>query len=143
MFSSITMASSTTKPTDSVSASSVILLMEKPKAYMAAQVPINETGTASEGMMVAETFRRNRKITMITRVTAIASVSWTSLTAARIEIERSNKGSIWIDGGTCARIGGSFSRTMSTTATVLASGWRCTASTTARASLYQVATLSL
>ena len=40
MFSSMTMASSTTKPTDSVSASSVMLLMEKPNAYIAAQVPI-------------------------------------------------------------------------------------------------------
>ena len=49
MFSSMTMASSTTKPTDSVSASSVMLLMEKPNAYIAAQVPISETGTASAG----------------------------------------------------------------------------------------------
>ena len=40
MFSSMTMASSTTKPTDKVSASSVMLLMEKPKAYIAAKVPI-------------------------------------------------------------------------------------------------------
>ena len=40
MFSSMTMASSTTKPTDSVSASSVMLLIEKPNAYIAAQVPI-------------------------------------------------------------------------------------------------------
>ena len=108
MFSSMTMASSTTKPTDSVSASSVMLLMEKPKAYIAAQVPISDTGTASAGMMVAETFRRNRKITMMTRQMAIASVSWTSLTASRIEIERSNSGAIWIDGGTCARICGSL-----------------------------------
>ena len=66
MFSSMTMASSTTKPTDSVSASSVMLLMEKPKAYIAAQVPTSDTGTASAGMMVAETLRRNRKITMMT-----------------------------------------------------------------------------
>ena len=38
MFSSITIASSTTKPTDSVSASSVMLLIEKLNAYIAAQV---------------------------------------------------------------------------------------------------------
>ena len=106
MFSSMTMASSTTKPTDSVSASSVMLLIEKPKAYIAAQVPISDTGTASAGMMVAETLRRNRKITMITSETAIVSVSCTSTTAARIEIERSNSGCIWIAGGTCARIAG-------------------------------------
>ena len=71
---------------------------------------------------------------------AIASVSWTSLTESRIEIERSNSGAIWIAGGTWARIGGSLLRTASTTATVLASGWRWIASTIARASLYQVAT---
>ena len=63
MFSSMTMASSTTKPTDSVSASSVMLLIEKPNAYIAAQVPMSEIGTASAGMRVAETERRNRKIT--------------------------------------------------------------------------------
>ena len=74
MFSSMTMASSTTKPTDSVSASSVMLLMEKPNAYIAAQVPISETGTASAGMIVAETERRNRKITRTTSAIAIASV---------------------------------------------------------------------
>ena len=71
MFSSITMASSTTKPTDSVSASNVMLLMEKPKAYIAAKVPTSDTGTASAGMMVAETLRRNRKITMMTSAIAI------------------------------------------------------------------------
>ncbi len=49
MFSSMTMASSTTKPTDSVSASSVMLLIEKPNAYIAAQVPTSEIGTASAG----------------------------------------------------------------------------------------------
>ena len=73
---------------------------------------------------------------------AIASVSCTSLTAARIEIERSNSGAIWIGGGICARIAGSLSRTKSTTSTVLASGWRWIASTMARASLNQVAILS-
>ena len=142
MFSSMTMASSTTKPTDSVSAKSVMLLMEKPKAYIAAQVPINDTGTASAGMMVADTLRRNRKITMITSEMAIASVHCTSTTASRIEIERSNSGCIWIEGGTCARNTGKASRTSSTTSTVLASGWRWIASTMARESLNQVATVS-
>ena len=52
-----------------------MLLMEKPQAYIAAQVAISDTGTASAGIMVAETLRRNRKITMITRLTAIASVT--------------------------------------------------------------------
>src|SRR5579885_2799797 len=100
MFSSITIASSTTQPTERVSASNVILLIEKPNAYIAAQVPITDTGTARVGMIVAETFRRKRKITMMTRQKAIASVSCTLLTAARIDIDRSNNGCIWIAAGT-------------------------------------------
>ena len=98
--------------------------MEKPKAYIAAQVPISETGKANAGMMVAETFRRKRKITMITSEAAIASVSCTFQTAARIEIARSNSGDIWIAAGTCARNCGSLACTSLTTSTVLASGWR-------------------
>jgi len=74
IFSSMTMASSTTKPTDSVSASIVMLLMENPSAYIAANVPTSDTGTASPGMMVAGTFRRNRKITRMTKAIAINSV---------------------------------------------------------------------
>ena len=66
-----------------------MLLMEKPSAYIAAQVPISETGTASAGMMVAESERRKRKITRMTRATAIASVTCTSCTDSRIETERS------------------------------------------------------
>ena len=89
MFSSITMASSTTNPTDSVSASSVMLLIEKPSAYIAAAVPISDTGTASVGMSVAENERRNRKITSTTSATAIPSVICTSSTDSRTEIERS------------------------------------------------------
>ena len=89
MFSSMTMASSTTKPTDSVSASSVMLLIEKPNAYIAAQVPISDTGTASVGMTVADAERRNRKITSTTSAIAIPSVTCTSSTDSRTEIERS------------------------------------------------------
>ncbi len=47
-----------------------------------------------------------------------------------------------IAGGICARMAGNLARTMSTTATVLASGWRWIASTMARESLNQVAILS-
>ena len=132
MFSSMTMASSTTKPTDSVSASNVMLLIENPNTYIAAQVPISDTGTANAGIMVAETVRRNRKITITTRQIAIASVSCTSTTDSRMEIERSFSTSIRIDGGTIARYCGNRARTRSTTATVLASGWRWIASTMAR-----------
>ena len=142
MFSSMTIASSTTKPTDSVSASSVMLLMEKPNTYIAAQVPINDTGTASEGMIVAESERRNRKITMMTRQIAMRSDSCTFITEARMDTERSMSTSMRIDGGIDARYCGKCSRTESTTATVLASGWRWIASTMARSLLNQLAILS-
>jgi len=37
-----------------------MLLIENPKAYIAAQVAMSEIGTASDGMMVATAERRNR-----------------------------------------------------------------------------------
>ena len=89
MFSSMTMASSTTKPTDSVSASSVMLLIEKPNAYIAAQVPTSEIGTASAGMMVADTERRNRKITRTTSAIGDQQRLLHVDHRLRIEIERS------------------------------------------------------
>ena len=99
MFSSMTMASSTTKPTDSVSASSVMLLIEKSNAYIAAQVPISEIGTASAGMMVAETERRNRKITRMTRHDRDQQRFLHVVRPhSRIEIERSISISMLIDG---------------------------------------------
>ena len=103
MFSSITMASSTTNPTDSVSASSVMLLIEKPNPYIAAQVAISEIGTASAGMTVAAAERRNRKITSTTSPMAIASVTFTSSTESRIDTERSASSSILTDAGIWAR----------------------------------------
>ncbi|MNV45402.1 hypothetical protein D3C71_1371980 [compost metagenome] len=59
MFSITTMASSTTKPVAMVSAISVRLLIEKSKKYMAAKVPINDSGTATLGIIVAGTLRKN------------------------------------------------------------------------------------
>src|ERR1700682_6331646 len=99
----MTMASSTTNPTDSVNASMVMLLMEKLSAYITAQVPIKDTGTARAGMIVAGTERRNRKITRITSEIAIASVTSTSATELRIETDRSARTSKSIAAGTWAR----------------------------------------
>src|ERR1700682_2991364 len=98
MFSSMTMASSTTKPTDKVNAKSVMLLIENPNTYIAAHVPISDTGTARAGMTVADTERKKRKITITTRKTAITSVTCTSSTESRIEIERSFSTSMRIEG---------------------------------------------
>ena len=89
MFSIITIASSTTKPVAMVSAMSVRLLIEKPARYMTPNVPISDNGTATAGITVAFTLRRNRKITMTTSATASISSYWTSRTDARIVVVRS------------------------------------------------------
>ena len=81
----MTIASSTTKPTASVKAISDRLSRLKLSAHITQQVPINENGSASDGMIVARTFRRNRKITMITRNNVRSIVNLTSFTDSRIE----------------------------------------------------------
>src|SRR5579871_3715127 len=103
MFSSITIASSTTNPTDRVSAMSVRLLIEKLNRYIAAQLAMSEMGTASDGIMVAAAERRNRKITVTTSAIATAKVTCTSFTELRTDTERSANNSILTDGGIWAR----------------------------------------
>src|SRR5262249_55227283 len=103
MFSSMTIASSTTKPTESVSASNVMLLVEKTNAYISAQGLATDNGTASEGMTVAAAERRNRKITSTTSAIAMPSVTSTSSTEARMETERSIRNCMAMDAGTWAR----------------------------------------
>ena len=78
----------------------------------------------------------------MTSPTAISSVSSTSATAWRIEIERSISTLIETDGGICARSAGNLARMESTTATVLASGCFWMPSTIARSPFSQLAILS-
>ena len=89
MFSSMTMASSTTKPTASVRASSERLSRLKFSACIMAKVPITEIGSASAGMSVAERLRRNRRITRMTRKPESSSVNCTSSIDSAIEVLRS------------------------------------------------------
>src|SRR3954449_4647190 len=89
---------------------------------MTAHVPNSDIGTARAGINVAEADRRNRKMTRMTSTMAIASVSSTSVTAWRIEIDRSSITVMVTDGGIWASSAGNFARTASTTATVFASG---------------------
>ncbi len=70
MFSSITMASSTTKPTHSVSAMREMLSRLYPNRYITANVPTIDIGSASAGMMVAATLRRKMKMTSTTSMSA-------------------------------------------------------------------------
>ena len=58
MFSIMTMASSTTKPTETASAISVRLLSEKPDNHMAAHVPASDSGTVMPAAMVGVGRRR-------------------------------------------------------------------------------------
>ena len=109
------MASSTTKPTDSVRAISERLLRLYPSRYIAAKVPMMESGTAAPGIIVAVTFRRNRKITSTTSPMVISSVNVTSLMELRIGSDRSLITSSSMAGGISARNTGSMAMTFSTT----------------------------
>ncbi|MNO08816.1 hypothetical protein D3C81_2316680 [compost metagenome] len=60
MFSSTTMASSTTRPVARISAISDRLLSENPHRYMTAKVPTSDTGTARLGISEARRLPRNR-----------------------------------------------------------------------------------
>ncbi len=73
MFSSITIASSTTKPIDRISAIIDRLFRLKPSNCITANVPRIENGSASAGISVAEPLCRNRKITPTTS-TSVASI---------------------------------------------------------------------
>jgi hypothetical protein len=67
MFSIITIASSTRKPTESVFAIIDNVSIEKSSSFMTPKLPSNDSGTATLGMIVAETLRRNMTMTRITR----------------------------------------------------------------------------
>ena len=122
MFSSITTASSTTKPTHSVRAINERLSRLNFSRYIAAKVPTIDVGSASVGIIVARTFLRNRKITMTTSAIASSKENCTSFTELRIEIERSFNTSRLTEAGNCSRNCGISARMASTTATVLVPG---------------------
>ena len=104
MFSSITIASSTTKPTESVSAISDRLSRLYPSKYITANVPTSEHGSARLGIIVAERLRRKMKMTSTTSATVIIIVSFTSCTDSRIVSARSLRTSSETDAGNCSRM---------------------------------------
>ena len=91
---------------------------------MTPKVPMMDSGTATEGMMVAARLRRKRKITMTTRAMVSISSNSTSRTEARMVVVRS------VSTFTCTEAGrldcncGSSFLMRSTTAMMLAPGWR-------------------
>ena len=82
MFSTITIASSTTRPTESTIASSVSRLIVKPATSIRKTAPTSEIGIATTGMSTERTEPRNRKITTITISSVSVSVVSTSSIAS-------------------------------------------------------------
>ena len=78
MFSTTTMASSTTRPIASTIASSVRRLKLNPSISIRVQTPIIDSGIVTTGMITERNEARNRKITTITMITASPSVFSTS-----------------------------------------------------------------
>ena len=74
MFSSTTIASSTTSPIASTIASSVSVLIVKPNRYISPNAPISDTGMVMIGMIVARRLRRKKKITSTTSTIASTMV---------------------------------------------------------------------
>ncbi len=139
MFSIMTIASSTTKPVAIVSAISVRLLMLKPARYMTPNVPTSDSGTATLGMIVAATLRKNRNITITTSAIASSSSNCTSCTDARIVVVRSVSTATSIAAGSELCICGSRALTRLTTSITLAPGWRWMLSMTAGTSFIHAA----
>ena len=128
MFSSITIASSTTKPIERMSAIIDRLFRLKCRTCMTAKVPRIENGSASAGIIVAEPLCRKRKITPTTSTSVISIVTWMSLNALRIVRDRSWRTVRCTEGGISDSKDGSSARTASVTAIVLLPGWRMTCS---------------
>ena len=131
MFSIITIASSTTKPVATVSAISERLSSDMPVKAITPNVPISDNGTATDGMIVAHSRRRNTKITATTRKMVRIRVNCTSSTEARMVMVRSANTSRWTSAGNTACSSGRMLRICSTVCTMLAPGWRRMSSSTA------------
>ncbi|MNH26650.1 hypothetical protein D3C79_867150 [compost metagenome] len=135
MFSSTTMASSTTRPVARISAISDMLFNEKPHRYMAAKVPTSDTGTARVGISEARRLPRNRNTTRITSTTAMIRVCSASLRVALITGERSMATSSLTLAGISDSSAGNCSFILRTVSMMLAPVWRLITSSTASWSL--------
>ena len=108
---------------------------------MTPNVPTIEMGTATLGMTVAASERRNRNITMTTSAMVSTSVNSTSCTEARMVAVRSVSVVISTDDGSEALSCGSNRLMRSTTPMMLAPGWRWMLTMTAGLSFIQAACL--
>ena len=140
MFSIITMASSTTKPVEIVSAMSDRLSRLKPSSFITPKVAISVSGRAMLGMTVAQNFRRKTKITSTTSAIVSTSVNCTSVTEARMVSVRSPKMDSVTDEGSESRSLGSSAFTWSAVWMMFAPGWRWMSTSTAGRPPTQLAT---
>ncbi len=113
MFSSTTMASSTTSPVASTSARSVRMLTENPASQIAATVPISATGSVTAGISVARMSVRNSQMIATTSTVAISSVDTTSSMAPRTKVASSDVTDSVTSGGRSGRMSCTAARTPS------------------------------
>ncbi len=131
VFSSTTIASSTTKPVATVSAISDRLFRLNPSSHITPKVPSSETTVATAGITVARTLRRNTLTTSTTSRIEMSSVNSISCSEARIELVRSEATCRVMSPGSWACSEGSSARTPSTVSITLAAGWRVISTITA------------
>ncbi len=135
MFSSTTIASSTTSPVAIISAINDRLLREKPSRYITEKLPISDTGTAKAGITAARQCPRNSNTTTITRAVAISSERSASCSVAVITDERSIATCNWAEAGNTACNPGSSALMSLMVAIMLAFACRLITSNTALWSL--------
>src|SRR5208283_5314722 len=102
-----------------------------PARYITPKVATSDSGTATEGMMVAHTSRRNMKTTSTTSNTLMMSEISTSCTLERMVTVRSTDTLILMVGGMAACKWGNSAITLFTVAITLAPGILKTISITA------------
>ncbi len=85
MFSSTTIASSTTMPMASTSPNSVSVLSVKPSSFITTKVPTSDTDMSITGKSRAFQSCRKSRMTRATKTTDSRSVSKTSLTDSRMK----------------------------------------------------------
>ena len=119
-FSSTTIASSTTRPIDSTTPSSVSVLIEKPSIFRIVKWPMIDTGIVIAGISVARTSRRKKKITSTTSASASMIVVYTALIDDSMNCDVSTATQIFMPGWSDASSFGSIPFTACATSSVLA-----------------------
>ena len=101
---------------------------------MMPKVPMMESGSATLGITVAQSFRRKTNITMTTSATVRISVNCTSFTDARMVSVRSARIATFTEGGSVLVSFGRSAFMRSTVSMMFAPGWRWMSSSTAGSS---------